>query len=232
MSLFPIISPFAAKPVTAILVATGLSHVTNGNPHTYSSVSLGTSTDDRIVVCLVYMNGWSGGSTHTLSSATIDGNAATIHVDEGSSSDIHNGASIISYALGAGNTSGDITITRTASLDESCVYIYDVKNANSTPTATVFDEDGGTVNAVTGVITIPAGGMCLAAHICANSRTTSWAADGGMTETKDEVIMYNGIASSAAESFPAAEESSITVSATPSASSSTRVLVAGAWEPA
>jgi hypothetical protein len=177
------------------------------------------------------MNGYSG--ANTMASATIDGNAATIHVQkQNTPGDTVNGAAIISYALGTGNTTGDVTITGTGSFDESLAYVYDVKNANSTTTATINDSDGGTANAVTGSITIPANGMCLAMHFCANSRTTTWATTGGMAETKDEVAIGNGMASSAAESFPSSEQSSITISATPNLTSTTRVLVAAAWQPA
>ena len=161
MSLFPIFAPVTAAVATSSLVVTGTDATGGGNDHTFSSAALGTSTADRVIVVLTQINSNAAGISGC--TVTIAGNQANVIVEqisEGGATEQMIG--IYAFALGAdsGSTSGDIVVTTVDQTHyQSEIFVYDVKGISSTSTATCKDSDRGTSNALTGTLSIPAGGF-------------------------------------------------------------------------
>jgi len=161
---------------TATLVVTGTNVSGGGSTHTWSSAALGTSTADRVIIVLTQINSNAGGISGC--TVTVAGNQMNVIVEQisvGGATEQMVG--IYAYALGAdsGSTSGDIVVTAVDQTHyQSEIFVYDVKGIVATSTATCSDSDRTTSNALTGTLSIPAGGFACGVSRFGNSRTATW----------------------------------------------------------
>lgn len=208
------------------LVVTGTNVSGGGSTHTFSSAALGTSTDDRVIVLLTQINSNAGGISGC--TATVAGNTMNVIVEQISvGGGTEQMVGIYAYALGAdsGSTSGDIVVT---ALDQthyqSEIFVYDVKGTVATSTATCSDSDISTSNALTGTLSIPAGGFACGISRFGNSRSATWSEP--FTERHDASHTGNYYASVADAT---GLFGSATVSVTPSGSASPSFFCAASF---
>lgn len=143
----------------------------NASSYTFSGVSIGTATSDRLVVVVV-TSADTGGNTAALSSVTIGGNAATIHVSSGTSEFI---TAVASLLVPTGTTA-NIVLNFSNSIGRAACQTYRVWDYNdATPNAT--STSGGTTNATSrsATVAIPStGGVAVYGVMCDGSRSVTW----------------------------------------------------------
>ena len=211
---------------TSSLVVTGTNVTGGGSTHTFSGAALGTSTADRVIVVLTQINSNAGGISGC--TVTVAGNSANVIVEQisvGGATEQMVG--IYAYALGAdsGSTTGDIVVTAVDQTHyQSEIFVYDVKGISSSSTATCKDTDHGTSNALTGTLSIPAGGFACGISRFGNSRSATWSEP--FTERHD--ASHTG-ALFASVADATGEFGSSTVSVTPSGSASPSIFVAASF---
>jgi hypothetical protein len=208
------------------LVVTGTNVSGGGSTHTFSSAALGTSTDDRVIVLLTQINSNAGGISGC--TATVAGNTMNVIVEQISvGGGTEQMVGIYAYALGAdsGSTSGDIVVTAIDQTHyQSEIFVYDVKGTVATSTATCSDSDISTSNALTGTLSIPAGGFACGISRFGNSRSATWSEP--FTERHDASHTGNYYAS-VADATGLFE--SATVSVTPSGSANPSFFCAASF---
>ena len=92
--------------------------------YTFASQNLGTASADRRIVVGVRGNAAGGG---TVSSATIGGVSATIHINNGAA----NGSTATISAIVPSGTTGDIIITWSTTQNECGIVAYSIKGETS-----------------------------------------------------------------------------------------------------
>lgn len=183
--------------------------------YTFNSIAFGTASSTRRVFALV--TGRSGSTGRTISSGTIGGVSATIHVQNTASSGGSTVTGILSADVPAGTT-GTVAITFSASMDGGCVvFVIALDNLQST---TPVDTGGAT--AVSGAsvsdtsVAWNAGGYVMAvAHFHSGTGNTTWT---GLTESAD--VSSNSSPHTFAYLQPTTSATGQTVTATSSASRS------------
>lgn len=173
----------------AVAVAADVSYIDvlhntdNTSNYTFSNVNIGDAAADRYVFLeITYAS--SGGTERSLSSATIGGVAAKIHVDQSVDSSDALSAAIISALVPSGSTA-NIAISLSGSGGSVDIGIYRVTSLGSDTafdTAVSTNATGGGLLSTT--LDIPAGGFALAcANFEINSAMTTWS---GVDEMYDE----------------------------------------------
>lgn len=193
------------------------SLTTDTSTYTHSALSLGPTTDTRIITIAV------GGPTlRTVNSVTVDGVSATEvgHTDSGSNN-VH-----MWRADPSASTTGDVVVTLSGNGGRCVVGVYSIANLSSTTPTDTASDDTLTTNALSDTINISAGGVCIGVAYTGggNSRTTTWA---GITENFDTLVELN-TATGACDNFAAAQ-TGLTVSATFSGTSSEASLFAASF---
>ena len=171
MSLFPIFSP-AAAPVVEITHLGTAATAANQSSYTFTSQPLGSAADEIIVICVSAPDG-AGTNNGRISSATIDGNSASV-VKEQITHPTWPGAttSIWQYA-GSTSSTGTIVINHVSTCSENATMIYKVSGANSSAHDTGGDD--GPQAAMTDTLTIPANGGAIGCGVVvATAQTVSW----------------------------------------------------------
>jgi hypothetical protein len=148
------------------------------------SVTFGAAASDRRIVAVIH---WQELNVHrTLTSATIGGQAATIHVQRGhSGGGTGLGIAIIS-AIVASGASGVINCTFSGSVNPVYCGVYRLTGLSSgTPTDTITDEHQVTTADCTGTITVAANGVVIAGYTGSTTASSpvSWT---GVTEQYDD----------------------------------------------
>ena len=161
--------------------------------HTYPDHAIGAAASDREVIIAV---NYDDNATNSLSSATIGGETATIHVDTGTTSGIPPGVAIISALVDTGTT-GTIVLNFTAAIRHSAVNVYRAVDLTSrTPHAT----DSATVNGGASAslsVNVPANGILLAGAVIKANKTATWT---GATKNAETGWTEEGTESAASES--------------------------------
>lgn len=186
-------------------------------PYSFASVDFGDARADRRIFVAVHW--WEGFPHETVSSATIGGVAATIHIQDGHSGGSTGfGCAIISAVVPTG-TSGTIVITTSDNSNIGTVGINTFVTyglASSSPFDTAFAEASGTATDLTDTINVPGGGFVLAVFTSstnATSKTVTWT---GVNEIYDEstpVFNFASVRCSAGISTGLAAETGRTITA-------------------
>lgn len=187
---------------------------TDTTAYTFSSENLGTAAADRHII-IAASTRTSGGVT--LSSATINGESATVSVQD------TNGDICVAIIIAAvpSDTSGDVVITWSGATDRCAICVYRATGLDSI-TATDTDFAGG--NPSTASLT-KADGIAIAAAATSQS-STNFTITNMTTEDADSAVENLSFASASEESSAGAV--SIEGSSSPTGAGMT--LVAATWE--
>lgn len=215
-------SSAASAAAASLSYITTVSDTANNTTYTFSTTSIGAADSTRRVVVIAHWHR-NTGADKTISSATIGGVSATIHVQ---ATDII-GVGIISALVPTGTTA-DIVVTLTGGADRMQIGVWRAINETaSSPHATASDNVlAGAVLSTT--IDIPATGWLVAGAIGRGGTPTSMAWT-GVTEDYDTILESATNVNSGGHETGLAVETGRTVSVTISTSPSTAALVAASW---
>jgi hypothetical protein len=163
--------PVAAR-LTYITQTSSLSKLTT---YTFTGVSIGTASDDRLVV--IACAAGRSSAENTLSSVTIGGTAATVHA---ASPSVVSGAATIQCGIASrlvtSGTTADIVITWSAQVDACNLAVYTLTAwKSSTPTSTFSATTVTSVTTRTATINLSARGATLfVVGPTGSGRTTTW----------------------------------------------------------
>lgn len=191
-------TPFV--PIDLTYVTTPTVDTTDLTTYSFAGVSIGTADATRRVIVAV---GWFSTTARTLSSATIAGVSATIHVTSGAGAGGRfNGCALISAQVPTGTTASiDFTLSGAASWGIASVY-RQVGEHTSTPHATTSDN---TLSVAQDdydlLINIPSSGAVVAAAVTdVNGGTpTGYAWTNAVEDFENASIETNGIWGSASQ---------------------------------
>lgn len=217
MSFFPFIPPTGNASVTQTADPVTASGATE---YTFSSASLGTAAGNRKIVIAVV----GSDSSRTVSTLTVAGSGASFVVRQQHSSKT---VELWQIELTVG-TSGDIVVTWDSAQSAGCgIGVFAVYGA----AAAKHDSGGGNGDgagaAASFALDIPSGGVAIAAIITASAVTTTWA---GVTEDYDETLVGSNNHSGGSAAFEATQ-TNLTISATPSGSTTHLALTTASWGP-
>ena len=186
------------------------------------SVTFGDERSDRRMAAVIHWN--EGGSHFTLDSATIGGEAATIHVQRGHSGGSTGlGAAIISAVVPTG-ASGVVDCTFSGATSNVSCGVYRLTGLSSgTPTDTDSDQSTVTTTDLSVTITVAADGIVIAGFT-GSTNATSDVAWTGVTEQydgEDGIHRSSGFASGLG-----AQSLVVTADITPQANSGNDLVVA------
>jgi len=181
----------------------------NRTTYTFSTVNLGTAAADRYIIVAVASRRASG--TPSISSATINGETATVVAPIGS---LGNYTAFLIAHVPTGAT-GDIVFTFDSGMLRAEYAAWEVTGlASATPT----DTGTSTAAAPTANIDVVAGGFALGvAMVASTAGTTAWT--NLANERADELVESNTLVSVADEDFAGAQ-SGLAITATFSGTSS------------
>jgi hypothetical protein len=163
--LFPSGTLFESRRPGGLTFLTNQKDETNQTVYTFSDVDIGQAQDDRRIIVAIHSIQTSESS---ISSVTIGGVSATIHVNVNSVSTTNDTDVAIASAVVPDGTTADIVITHSASRDMCFVGVWSLYGeTGSSPHATASDTSltGLTLEAS---IDIPEGGALIAATMAAN----------------------------------------------------------------
>lgn len=188
-----------------------------------ASISFGDARADRRIVAVIH---WSEGGTHrTLSSATIGGVAATVHVQRGHSGGSTGlGAAIISALVPTGTTGAVVcTFSGGGTADVSCGVYRLTGLTSGTPTDTDSAESQVTTTDITVTITMAAEGIVIAGYTGSTNATSvvTWTGVTEQYDGEDNIHRSGGFASGIS-----AGSRVITADITPQANSGNDLVVA------
>lgn len=217
--------------------ATYLTRVsdTSGFSVDFTSYNIGPASPDRRVFVVIH---WCEGTIHrTISSVTIGGVSATVHIQEG-----HSGGSTgfgvgIASAIVPAGTSATISVTMSGSLalHTTLISISAITTIGlqlSSPFDTASDTTAVTSNNLSDTINVPAGGLVIAGFTSSTNAAIDAVTWSGVTEEYD-VSQTTGslnIRQSMAWSSGLSAETGRTISASPgSEANSGNAFVAVSW---
>ena len=187
---------------------------------TFTDHAIGAATNAREVVVAITANNSS--NARTLSSVTIGGITATIHVSGAYDPGEHPRVHLVSAPVPTGTT-GTIVVTYSGNMGDCAVNVYRMTGHRSaTPFGTVTDTSF--LGAPSGNLNIPDKGCALAGMVNINAATAiTWA---GLTEDYD-ADSTDGERFSAAHDQHMHKDSALTVSAT--GGSASALIAAASW---
>lgn len=204
------------------------SHGVSGsdtNTFTFSGVSFGTATADRLVIVGV---GMTATSLATISSVTIGGVTATSIVEKPHNAGgvyVHSGIFIAAVPTGA---TGDIVVTWSGTVLRCGFVAWEAHNLTS---ATPFDSDSSSASPATAGLNVKTDGIAVAYEQAYASAAPgfSWT---NLTEDGDEAV--EGVGNShhtAASANTASDETPRTITCTDNGGDTVRALVMASWVP-
>lgn len=120
---------------------TGTGSLSNASSYTFSSVSIGAASADRVVIVAV---GGTTGSTPAINSVTIGGNTATLAASQASTSAAGCIAGLYYLAVASGTTA-NIVVTFNKTMGSCEIAVFSMTgHASETPAATGTDGTGST----------------------------------------------------------------------------------------
>lgn len=159
------------KVVSAAVTSLHSAASASSTTHTFNSVPFGTETSDRVIIVGVIIR---GGGNVTISSVTVDGNAASSIADvRNSTSSNTTRAAIFAVSLPAGTT-GSVVVTISASIPCG-IQVWGMTGGN--PTA--VDSGTSVSSNPSTTVNVPDRGAVCAVSYSFNSATASWT---GVTE--------------------------------------------------
>lgn len=197
----------------------------DSNSYSFASQSLGDAASDRVII--IGANGGTG-SDITITSVTLDGNAATEIIKQGSTS-VRGTAGLFAIAWPAGTT-GTIVVNWNGTSVGCGLVVYRMTGTGGSITAHDTGADGDTSNPLSDTLNIPANGGAAAIACVTAAVTQTWA---GLTEDVDAVVDPTfSVRYSAAHANFEAEQTGLTVSTTFSGAPNFQALVMASWGPA
>jgi hypothetical protein len=202
-------------PLAAVVAYIGDSQDTaNRTTYSFSNVSIGTASSDRIVVLGISGVSVSEGS---VSSVTIGGTEATIHTQ------VSNGQTCIASLVVPSGTTATIGVTYSAGRGNCTVYVWTIKQASSSSPLSVDSQTNSTSStSITLDGQVGAVGCAVAFVLTTGSSTFSWS---GLTVSADQAAETRRTSGASGN----LANSSNTVTATNSLSSSTVLLSGASW---
>ncbi len=191
---------------------------------TFSAVSFGSSTNANRVVVIGYA-GRDTGTARTLSSATIDGSAATIGLQATMNSQV---AHVGFFARVQGtDSSGDVVLTFSGNVNRGlCIFVWSVEGMTSvTPTDT---DASDTTDPFTSSLDVSAGGVAFAvSHEGSGVGAGGSSISGtGFTEDADGVSSANGSGNAGHGDYAAAQTGLVITADLPGSSNSGACFIA------
>lgn len=169
--------------------------VANATTYTFSSQSIGTAADDRIVVVTTNSEG-----SDALSSGTIAGVSATVHATAPTGAN-GLGAGVMSAVVPTGTT-GDVVVTWTEGAVRCEIGIWTITGANTTVNDTDTDvQASATVSTLN--VDIPVNGCAIGAHTYS---ATGGIAYTGSTERYNESVEQTSWDAGGADVTPTGSE--------------------------
>jgi hypothetical protein len=215
--------PFAPASVATTPVSsafrTSAVNSADQTTYTFTAQDIGAAAATRRVVVVV---GASAGGAVTLSSATIGGVSATIHVNVNDFPHI----SIISAQVPTGTT-GDVVVTFSAGVQDAGIGVYRMINEGSSSPFATASVSASTTPSVS--IDVPTNGSLFAGSIVNSffgANTFTWT---GATERYDAVVETNNAYHSGASETGLSSQTGRTVSVALSAFNANGALAAMTW---
>ncbi len=204
-------------PATVSFASSAVS-AANQTTYTFSGLALGAAAANRKIVVAATAN------TETVSTITVAGISATLQVAEEP-----NFVSEIWLAAVPTGTTGDVVVTWTGAVFRCGVGVWATYDMSSTLNDSAVSTSG---NPTTASINCPAGGVVIAGvyvNTVADTGppTFTWT---NLTEGYDEGIEDSKAHTGAATAF-ATEQTGLTVTATPSETTTTQSLSVVSWGP-
>lgn len=192
-----IINPYrfaAATPNASISFTDSASDGSDGTGYTFSARSLGAAASDRFIV----VGAGQRNSGQTVSSLTIGGVSASLIKRQVGASGF-NVTELWGATVPTGTT-GDITVTWSASVVRCAIAVHRIVNLTSTtPTFTV----GSTTDPMSVLINVEGGGVAVAFSYGGVNGTNTWT---GLTEDVDALV-ESQCYSAASAAFSSAQSS-------------------------
>ncbi|MES0072616.1 hypothetical protein [Mesorhizobium sp. M0058] len=162
-------------------LASTFSDGTDGSIYTFNAQGIGVANVNRqILICF----GWASGSGRTVTSVTVDGNAATAVAFSGSGT---GGCAIYRYAVAAGTT-GNIVINMSGTCVRLGGGVYDTR-PRGTLTAVDTGTDNTTTTSITGAdVEVRNGGFLIVVGVQPATETMSAVYNGADTLVKDSQL--------------------------------------------
>lgn len=218
----PIMMPQAAAVATWTAAP---SSATDGTSFTFNAVAIGTASADRVVVVGV-SSGQTGTTTRTCT-VTVGGVTATQiqFTRVGPTNSTHGGMYAVPFPSG---TTANIVLTFSGTQSRCGIQVWALTGTNGveTPAFSAIVSSSGTAASVSTSVNTVAGGTCIGMFSDGTpgaANTTSWT---NLTEDNDTVVelsVYSGAHTNGTTG------SSLTVTATESASTSSMVLTLASW---
>lgn len=169
----------ASKSSATVTYIGGSGSTADSTSYTYSSVSIGTASSDRLVV--VVGSGYGAASAAlTLSSVTLDGVAMTVAVKYDSAGTGHP-ASVIAYKAVPSGTTADIVFTYSPTAGNHYHGVYTITGWSSLVPTTKSD----TSNPFEAPLSLPRGGAVIGVANANSSSSTNHTWPSFMTENLD-----------------------------------------------
>jgi hypothetical protein len=204
MSLYPINSPAVEAVPPTVSFQDGTGNGTSLTTYTFSSMTVGSTTDPH--KCVIGVGAGDGNTGKTVSSITVGGVSATVIVSHRLNFDPANIVEMWQVE-GITATSGDVVVTWSGGMNRCTCIVYEVLNAASAVTASGADSTGSSTKSVS--LSIPANGVAIG--ISGNftgAQTTTWT---NLTEDYDPAASYYYAGhSSASKAVTASETPTIT----------------------
>ena len=212
---------FAAASVATITFTDSSVDQTDLTEYTFSTQAIGDAAADRKVVVCVH----GGNNDATVASLTVGGISADLVVAKASGvgGSFFNENEIWQAIVPTGTTA-DVVVTWSAGQLECHIGIFAVYGAQSAAHATATD----ITDPLSQSLAVPAGGVAIAFASIEEVRTFTWGA--GITEQFDQTTSSRATSTGASDAYAA--DTTVTVAATPSSSTTKIILVAASWGPA
>ncbi len=213
----------AGVAVAEATYITSAENAANQSSYTFSSQPIGAAASNRVVVICITGNGGAAG-TATVTGVTVGGNSCTKANDV---LDNECAASIWYVSLASGTTA-DVVVTWTGAKGDCGIAIYTVLTSTATPSVTYSASAAapisvsatfGAGSAVIGSVAWSYGG---------SDPLTTWA---NLTEDDDTPVESGQVSSSCASDNFAAAQTSLSIQAAPSLSTTNEALVVAVWGP-
>lgn len=199
--------------------------------YTFSSHSIGTASDNRMVV--VFINGVeaTAATAKTISSVTIGGSTATIAVQAGQAVSTNYNVAGIAYLAVPVGTTADIVVTFSGAMSRASIAVYAISGNGLVRLSAVASELETDTTDIDDSLVVPAGGCAIAGaswHTTTNPPTSATMT--GFTEASDSDMEGNTLAHTGSfENGGSARTMTITSTQTGGTGSVASVMVAASF---
>ena len=204
------------------------SSVTNATTYTFSAVDIGAADTNRMVVVAISTSS-NASTVRTVSSATIGGVRATVHVQARLAAASFRSVHLISAVVPTGTT-GDVVITMSGTMARMAIAVYRSIPGSTTPVNTA-SAGAGTSGAVTSRsvnLNVSNGGFFVLAAAGGSTAGLS-ASSSGANAPNEDMDTTTSESNGAYGSYSASTTETATPTLTVNCSSGTLVIAAASW---